>query len=77
MPMLRAVAPETTRKALRLEVAFMSLFFIFHDVHHLFAGDLADLVSFVRHFELAVMPAAFFEKIEAGGDLADEGERLV
>ena len=65
--MLRAV-PEMTRNAASSEFAFMSFGLHFDDVQNLFARHLADLVL-VRLFEPAVMPAAFFSKMDAGGDL--------
>src|SRR5471030_2360958 len=67
IPMLRAV-PEMTRNAASSFVVFMSLDFILMMSRTCLRVTLPTL-SLFGTFEPAVMPAAFFKRIDAGGDL--------
>src|SRR3954465_12734144 len=67
MPMLRAV-PAMTRKAASSLVAFMSLSLILTISSTCFLVTLPTL-SLLGSLEPAVIPAAFFNSTDAGGDL--------
>src|SRR5665213_1668235 len=67
IPMLRAV-PEMTRNAASSEEEFMSLDFIFTMSKTCLRVTLPTL-SLFGVLEPAVMPAAFFKRMDAGGDL--------